>query len=134
MLYTRKHVLDESGFDQHAAGRGVGLDGVAEDLQPRNGVEIEAENQVRSGDRPLRTPLGVGLEDHDLVDAGHPVEEIGKLVGNDARHLVAHRAQDLGPGERRPHGVAVGIGVGDDDDPLSGAREHLPQAFNMFFR
>ena len=120
--------------DQHAAGRGVGLDGGAENLQPRNRIEIETEEDIGFGNGPCGAPLGVGLEDHDLVDAGHPVEEIGEFIGNDAHHLVAHRAQDLGPCERRPHGIAVGIGVGDDDDPLSGTLEHLPQAFNVFFR
>ncbi len=97
--------------DQHAAGRGVGLDGGAENLQPRNSVEIEAEKNIGFGNGPRGTPLGVGFEDHDFVDAGHPVEEIGEFIGNDTRHLVPHRAQDLGPRERRPDGVAVGIGM-----------------------
>ena len=47
---------------------------------------------------------------------------------------MSHRTQDLGPCERRSDGVAVGVGVGDDDDALPGSGEHLPQTFDMFFR
>ena len=97
--------------DQHAAGRRIALDRLAEDLEPRNGVEIEAEEDVGLGDGLHGTPLGVGLEDHDLLDAGHPVEEIGVFVRDDARHLVSPGPQHLGPCQRRTHGVAVGIGV-----------------------
>ena len=120
--------------DQHAAGRGVGRDGVAEDFEPRNGVEIEAENHVGLRDGAPCAPFGVGLEDHHLVDPGHPVEEIGIFIGHDAGHRMSHRTQDLGPCERRSDGVAVGVGVGDDDDALPGSGEHLPQTFDMFFR
>ena len=121
-------------IDQHAAGRGVGLDSVAEDFEPRNGVEIEAEDHVGFGNSACGAPLGIGLEDHDLVDAGHPVEEIGEFIGDDAGHLMPHRTQDFGPCERRPDGIPVGIGVGDDDDPLPGLRKQLTQASDVFFR
>lgn len=76
--------------DQHAAGRGVGRDGVAEDFEPRNGVEIEAENHVGLRDGAPCAPFGVGLEDHHLVDPGHPVEEIGIFIGHDAGHRMSH--------------------------------------------
>ena len=72
---------------------------------------LPLEKNIGFGNGPRGTPLGVGFEDHDFVDAGHPVEEIGEFIGNDTRHLVPHRAQDLGPRERRPDGVAVRIGM-----------------------
>ena len=97
--------------DQHAAGRRIALDRLAEDLEPRNGVEIEAENHVGLRDGAPCAPFGVGLEDHPLVDPGHPVEEIGVFVRDDARHLVSPGPQHLGPCQRRTHGVAVGVGV-----------------------
>ena len=97
--------------DQHAAGGGVGLDGVAEDFEPRNGIEIEAEDHVGLRDGARGAPFGVGFEDHDFVDTGHPVEEIGEFIGNDTGHRMSHRTQDLGPCERRSDGIAVGVGM-----------------------
>ncbi len=71
--------------DQHAARRGVRGDRLAEVLQARDGVEVEAEDHVGRLDGLPRAPLGVVLEDHHLVDAGHPVEEIGVFVRHDAQ-------------------------------------------------
>ena len=78
--------------------------------------------------------FGVGLEDHDLLDAGHPVEEIGVFVRDDARHRMSHPAEHLGPGKGRSDGIPVGIGMGEDDDTLRGTRKQFPQAFDMIFR
>ena len=82
--------------DQHAAGRGVGRDGVAEDFEPRNGVEIEAEDHVglrrwRARARPSVSVLKIT----DLVDPGHPVEEIGVFVR--ARRRSPHVPSYAGP-------------------------------------
>ncbi len=117
--------------DQDAACRSVGSDGVAEYLQARNGVEIETEDGVGLPDGPRGRTLGVVLEDDDPLDARHPVEKIGIFIGHDARYLVPHAAQHLGPGQRRTHGVAVGIGMGDDHEPLPGLRQQLPQTSDM---
>ena len=128
-LVGRKVVVD-----QHAAGRRIGTDGLAEDFEPRNGVEIETEEDVRIGDGAGGAAFGVVLEDHDLLDALHPVEKIGVFVRNDARHLMSHRPQRLGPCQRRSHGVAVGIGVRHDHDLLMGGGKQFPQAFETLFR
>ena len=117
--------------DQHAPRRGVGLDRLAEDLEPRHGVEVEAEDCVGLFDGPHGTALGVGLEDDDFVDTLHPVEEVGVFVRHDAGHRVAHAAQNLGPGERRSHGVAVGIGVRHDDEPLGGSCQQVAQLLDV---
>lgn len=148
ILYTRKQVLDESGYenersksvgrkvvvDQHAARRGVGLDRIAQDFEPRHGVEVEAEEQVGLGDGAHGIARGVVLEDHDLADTRHPVEKIGVFVRDDARYLVSHSPQHLGPGERRTHGIAVGIGMGDNHDLTVCRGEKFPEGFDTLFR
>lgn len=120
--------------DQHAARRGVGLDRIAQDFEPRHGVEVEAEEQVGLGDGAHGIARGVVLEDHDLADTRHPVEKIGVFVRDDARHLVSHSPQHLGPCERRTHGIAVGIGMGDNHDLPVCRGEKFPEGFDTLFR
>lgn len=120
--------------DQHAARRGVGLDRIAQDFEPRHGVEVEAEEQVGLGDGAHGIARGVVLEDHDLADTRHPVEKIGVFVRDDARYLVSHSPQHLGPGERRTHGIAVGIGMGDNHDLTVCRGEKFPEGFDTLFR
>ena len=120
--------------DEHALGRGVALDGVAQDFETRYGVEVETEQDVRLVDGARRAALFVGFENHDLPDAGHPVEEVGIAVRHDAGHPVPHVAEHGAPCERRTHGIAVGIGVRENDDPLFGAFEQSPQMFRILMR
>ena len=120
--------------DQHAARRGVGLDRIAQDFEPRHGVEVEAEEQVGLGDGAHGIARGIVLEDHDLADTRHPVEKIGVFVRDDARYLVSHSPQHLGPCERRTHGIAVGIGMGDNHDLPVCRGEKFPEGFDTLFR
>ena len=132
ILYTRKQVLDESGYENERSKCPSGERWWS--ISPRHGVEVEAEEQVGLGDGAHGIARGVVLEDHDLADTRHPVEKIGVFVRDDARYLVSHSPQHLGPGERRTHGIAVGIGMGDNHDLPVCRGEKFPEGFDTLFR
>ena len=148
MLYTRKQVLDESGYENErskcpsgerwwsiSTRRAVVLASIVSlRISSRHGVEVEAEEQVGLGDGAHGIARGIVLEDHDLADTRHPVEKIGVFVRDDARHLVSHSPQHPGPCERRPHGIAVGIGMGDNHDLTVCRGEKFPEGFDTLFR
>ena len=46
----------------------------------------------------------------------------------------SHSPQHLGPGERRTHGIAVGIGMGDNHDLTVCRGEKFPEGFDTLFR
>ena len=132
MLYTRKQVLDESGYENERSKCPSGERWWS--ISTRHGVEVEAEEQVGLGDGAHGIARGIVLEDHDLADTRHPVEKIGVFVRDDARHLVSHSPQHLGPCERRTHGIAVGIGMGDNHDLPVCRGEKFPEGFDTLFR
>ena len=135
---VRKHQLEarirgQMMVDQHAPGGGVGFDDVAQVFQARDGVEVEAEDQVGLLHGAGGAPLGVGFIDDHLPDAGHPVEEIGVFVGHHAQNPVSHAAQDFGPCERRSDGIPVGIGMRDDHDTPARLAEQVVQTQDRLF-
>ena len=106
-------------IDQYARRRYILRQNVAQGFETGQGIEIETKDEIRSTD--CRQGLfGIETEDRYPIDIRHPVKEIGIFVGNDHRHVVAHRHQHFPPCQRGPDRVAVRVGMRDQYD-LSGA-------------
>ena len=97
-------------INEHTSCRGVLLHHIAQRIQAREGVEVEAEDCIGLGNK-RDSPVGLVLVDYNVAYARHPVQIVGVLVGHDARHRVTSLAQCLGPRYRRAHGIAIGVGV-----------------------
>ena len=58
---------------------------------------------------------------HDVVDAGELLQRRRRRIGVDDEHLFAERAQRVRHGHLRSDGIAVGPGMGGDDEALARA-------------
>ena len=129
----REHEVERLGgvevvVYEHALGRGVRGNQLAEGLQTRERVEVHAEYYVGLLDGAGGAALVVVLEYDHVVNAGHPVQIVWIFVGYYAGDGVAHASQRLGPRQRRTYGIAVGVGVREGYDLAGRHGEHLAQS------
>ena len=117
-------------IDQHAPRRRILGQRVAERFEARQGVEIEAEDDIRPANGFERA-FGREAEDHHFADVGHPVEKIGVFVGDDHRHLMPHRREHIAPCRRGPDRIAVGVGMCDQHDLTVRCGEQFAERFDF---
>ena len=114
--------------DQHAGGRRVGLYGFGQAVEPSDLVEVHAEDDVGLGDETREGAVAVLLENADLRDIAHPLQEVGVSVRCDAAGCVAEPLEVGAPGQRRADRVAVGVRVAEQRDLAGGSPDQFAQA------
>ena len=103
--------------DEHLRGRGA-YEGRFHLANTARGVVVETEHEVGNLEEHVAL-LGVTVVAHNLLRIGHPVQEVGILIGHDNRSLLTTRPQILRPAKTRADGVAVGTLVAGDEYVVS---------------
>ena len=98
---------------QYLPGR-RGLDGRSHGVDAVDGVEVEAADDVGFGYQPVgKVPVAVVQQ--DFFASGHPLEEVGKGVGDDDMDRFPLSVQKVPQAQRGADGISVGTDVGYDD-------------------
>ena len=103
----------EMVVDEHLRGQGTDK-GCLHLVDATGGVVVETEHEVGNLEEHVAL-LAMTVVANDLLRVGHPLQEVGILVGhNDGRLLAAH-AQIFGPAQTRADGIAIGTLVAGDE-------------------
>ena len=94
-------VVDEQPLAAHP------LHSHAKFINPFHVVEVQTANQVCHLQRRVRSRL-LTVETHNLIRILHPMQEVGKVVRNDDRHLLSLPPQVLIQSQRRANRIAIG--------------------------
>ena len=102
--------------------------GFGQAVEPSDLVEVHAEDDVGLGDETREGAVAVLLENADLRDIAHPLQEVGVSVRCDAAGRVAEPLEVGAPGQRRADCVAVGVRVAEQRDLAGGSPDQFAQA------
>ena len=85
-------------------------DHLAEVLQPTEGVEVEAADEVGGLHCLCGLFAAVAIEQHFLAPR-HPSQKVGAGIGHHDGGVLVNATQVLGPSQGRAHGVAIGTAM-----------------------